>query len=184
MTPRPAAARARRGSSRLAVLAVLSFVGLAHADDSGRFALSIGATTLANAPSDLDAVGLHLGGEASYHLGFFGPALSLNVERFGTSDPRSPTTWFVGLGAGLRAFLSRPKQPLAGYLSAQAVVLGTTNPVGTSTPLGSSFLGGEFGLGLEWNLPIVALAVAARWTLLSDGPELVTLALVLAWGSP
>ena len=78
-----------------------------------------------------------------------------------------------------RAFLARPKLPVAFYLDLEGAVAGATNPVKGS----SSFLGGASGAGIEW-LSGLNFALAARYVYLQNGPQLVTFSFVLALGSP
>ena len=162
-----------------AALSCLLAASLAHADETSRFALGAGIATLAEGPSDLAGVGFHIGGQMSYHFNFVGPVLNLDVDRFGTNDPFLNSTTFVSMGAGVRAYLARPKLPIALYLDAEGSVMGSTNPVRGS----SSFLGGAVGGGVEW-LGGLNMALAARYLYLGDGPQMVTFSLVLALGSP
>jgi len=168
---------------------LLATAGVARADDLGRAALSMGAAQLYNGPSDLEPTGLHVGVEAALHLGFVGPMLSLDVDRFGGAQASVPPTWLVAMGAGLRGFLVRARWPVALFLDAQGVVAGTTNPLAAIQPCsalarcGSSFLGGAAGAGLEWPGPIT-IALGARYLYLADGPQLVTFSLVVGFGAP
>ena len=160
-------------------LSLLLTAGIAHAEETSRFALGAGVATLNKGPSDLSGLGFHVGGQMSYHFNFIGPVLNLDVDRFGTNDPFLTSTTFVSMGGGVRAYLARAKLPFALYLDLEGAVAGSTNPVGGS----SSFLGAAAGGGVEW-LSGLNFALAARYVYLDNGPQMTTFSLVLALGSP
>jgi hypothetical protein len=164
---------------RSAAVGCLLLASVAHAEETSRFALSTGVATLQSGPADLADVGFHVGGQMSYHFNFVGPVLNLDIDRFGTNDPFLTSTTFVSMGGGMRAFLARPKMPVAFYLDLEGAVAGSTNPIGRS----SSFLGGAAGGGVEW-LGGLNLALSARYMYLSDGPQMTTFSLVIALGAP
>lgn len=160
-------------------LGLLLCATVARAEETSRFALSGGVAMLSGGPSDLSDVGFHVGGQMSYHFNFVGPVLNLDIDRFATNDPFLTSTTFVSMGGGVRAFLARPKLPVALYLDLEGAVVGSTNPVKGA----SSFIGGAAGVGIEWLVPLNP-ALGARWVYLEGGTQLATFSLVLALGSP
>ena len=161
------------------ILGLLLCASVARAEETSRFALGSGVAMLSGGPGDLAELGFHVGGQMSYHFNFVGPVLNLDIERFSTNDPFLTSTWFVSMGGGVRAFLARPKLPVAIYLDLEGTVVGASNPVKGS----SSFIGGAAGAGIEWLVPLNP-SLGARWMYMQGGTQMATFSLVLALGSP
>jgi hypothetical protein len=163
----------------------LTLLGMARpavaVEDAARGALSIGANALQGGAPELATGGFHLGSEAAFHLGYVGPVLSLDLDRFDNNVTGNPT-WLVGMGAGLRGFYYRSPIPVALFADVQGIVAGPSVPISATAGTGP-YLGVAVGAGLEWTGP-VEVALAVRFHDLSDGPHYLVLSLVLGLGAP
>jgi hypothetical protein len=169
---------------------LLGAPGRAAAQEVGRFGLQLGSSILVPQPADVDLAGFHFGFEAAWNIKWhIGPIVSIDITRYGATPE---TMWTASGGAGLRFFETVPYlKPLAFYMTAQAVVLGSTHPIKGleeigfgNAPLGRSFVGpcGEFGL--EWASGAVNYAVTGRAMMLVAGVNVVSVSLVLGFFSP
>lgn len=162
----------------------------AGAQEVGRFGVQLGSSLLVPQPSRVDLAGFHFGFDSSWALKWhFGPVIQLDVTRYGAE----PETLWTGTGsAGFRFFETVPYlKPLAFYVTAQAVVLGSTHPIqglkeigfGTA-PQQRSFIGGQGEFGLEWASGTLNYGVTGRVQMLVAGVNVVSISLVIGLFSP